>query len=223
MLYLGKFDIKSGKAMVSDPCYTKGTWCQGELDKVKNGEWVANVEQSDEGMWGIRNSELIAYHNQYGMPSSWQWSRENFDIGVDSGQCGFYDLDFYRNDSMVGEIENRLHFDLNEDGERFYALNCDMTGGEMRADVMEFGTVSSSGYGDGGYTLYTVRDSDGLVVAMKVVFIEDEDTCEDCGEPESECDCAYCDYCNEKEQYCECEWCNECGEHEDDCDCEDEE
>jgi hypothetical protein len=223
MLYLGKFNVESGKVMVSDPCYEVGTWCQGQLDKVKNGEWVANIEQSDEGSWGIRNSELVAYHSGYGMPSSWQWNRESFDIGVDSGQAGIYDLNFYRNDSMIGEIDNSLGFDLSEEGERFYSLNCDLTcRTEDKAGVMDYGVVSTSGYGDGGYTLYTARDKDGEVIAMKIVFIEDEPECEDCGYPESDCSCDYCDDCGEKEQYCDCEYCDECGENERWCECDEE-
>jgi hypothetical protein len=223
MLYLGKFDITSGKVMVSDPCYTVGTWCQGQLDNVKNGEWVANVERSDEGSWGIRNAELIAYHSEHRMPSDYQWSMESFDIGVDSGQCGFYDLNFYRNDSMVGEIQNRLHFDLNEDGERFYSLNCDLTcETEDHAGVMDYGVVSTSGYGDGGYNLFTVRDSEGMVIAMKVVFIGG-DTCDDCGELEEDCSCEYCDHCGENVDRCYCEFCDECGEEVEYCECEEDE
>jgi hypothetical protein len=34
---VGKFYIKSGKVMVSDPCYKIGTWCQGTLKNIKKG------------------------------------------------------------------------------------------------------------------------------------------------------------------------------------------
>jgi hypothetical protein len=223
MINLGSFNVNSGKVVVSDPCYDRGTWCQAVLENVKNGEWIADVKQSDEGSWGIRNAELIAYHSGYGMPKDYQWTKTSHDIGVDSGQAGIYDDNFYRNDSLIGEIKNSLHFNLDEDGERFYSLNCDLTcRTENNGGVMEQGVVSTSGYGDGGYDLFIV-EQDGQVVAMKVVFISDEDTCEECGEPESECSCTFCEDCNEREQYCECEYCDNCGENERYCECEDEE
>ena len=43
--------------------------------------------------------------------------------------------------------------------------------------MIEGGVVSSSGHGDGCYTLYTVEE-DGEVIAMKIVFIEEEWACE---------------------------------------------
>lgn len=36
---LGSFDVHSGELIVSDPCYSLGTWCQGKLENVRNGEW----------------------------------------------------------------------------------------------------------------------------------------------------------------------------------------
>ena len=47
------------------------------------------------------------------------------------------------------------------------------------------GFVSSSGWGDGGYTCYTAKNEDGQIVGIKIVFIEpdydddDEDDYED--------------------------------------------
>ena len=42
-----KFEIKSGKVVLSDPCYELGTWCQGIVNNVKNGEWFADAEYVD--------------------------------------------------------------------------------------------------------------------------------------------------------------------------------
>jgi hypothetical protein len=42
--------------------------------------------------------------------------------------------------------------------------------------IDNLGFVSESGYGDGGYTCWTARDSDGKVIAIRVEYItEDED------------------------------------------------
>lgn len=37
MIALGEFKCKSGKLIVSDPCYPLGTWCQLVLNNVKEG------------------------------------------------------------------------------------------------------------------------------------------------------------------------------------------
>ena len=51
------FVIKSGKIMLSDPCYDLGTIYQGVIDKVKNGVWIADTIED-----GGRISRLIAHH-----------------------------------------------------------------------------------------------------------------------------------------------------------------
>ena len=51
--YVGDVYIESGSVVVSDPCYTIPTWCQGIVDNVKNGRWMGFVEYSDEGDWGL--------------------------------------------------------------------------------------------------------------------------------------------------------------------------
>jgi hypothetical protein len=62
---LGTFTNKSGKMMISDPCYEKGTWCQGIVDNVRTGAWVGYVDKSDEGEWGIRCANVYAIHNSF--------------------------------------------------------------------------------------------------------------------------------------------------------------
>lgn len=41
--------------------------------------------------------------------------------------------------------------------------------------TVEFGAVSSSGYGDGGYPLFVERDETGQIVAARIWFIEEEE------------------------------------------------
>lgn len=174
--FLGTFEIKSGSVIVSDHCYEVGAWCQAKIDNVETGEWLAFVKQSDEGSWGIRNAELIIFHINKMNRESFKWSMEDAYIGVDSGQAGIYDINAYRNNDLIGDIQNKFCFDIEKDGEKFYALNCDLTcGTELYAGVIRNGAVSSSGYGDGGYDLFTSKDDDGKIVAMKIVFIEEED------------------------------------------------
>lgn len=171
MYPLGEFEIKSGEVIVSDPCYAIGTWCQGLVRNVKNGTWVADVACLEESG---RNAFLVVHHKDYIMPMGTVWEQLDFDIGVDSGQAGFYDYAGYKkDDSVPNSIKNSLGFDLNEPGEKFYAYNCDLTlKTEHDAGVLPTGVVASSGYGDGSYTVSVVKDEDGKVVAMEIIFID---------------------------------------------------
>lgn len=151
---IGSFTMSSGKMMVSDPCYEIGTWCQYQLDNVKNGVWNASMKRVDDGVWGIRIASIQA-HIKYISPSDDAWELvEVAHIGVDSGQAGFYDLDKF--DSQSKE---------------WYRKNGDITLSDRQGGVLDGGAVSSSGYGDGGYPLYVIKDNSGTVIAVKVIFI----------------------------------------------------
>ena len=86
--------IKLGnKVMVSDPCYGLGTWCQGVLENVLPGNQKCDVEYSDEGEWGERVSAIEVVHENYNRPV--EFEPEDFEVGVDSGQAGIFDYNYY--------------------------------------------------------------------------------------------------------------------------------
>lgn len=92
-----------------------------------------------------------------------------FQVGVDSGQAGFFDLDKYEA-ALKDKPENG-----HDDGtrfEQFYdACGANTLGSEMWGTVEGFGCVSSSGYGDGGYALYERRDEVGELVEARIVYM----------------------------------------------------
>lgn len=173
---IGSFEVISGEVMVSDPCYEVGTWCQGKLENVLNGHWHATVLVSDEGSWGKRIAQLEVVHSGCTLRSlSSGWKQEAFEVGVDSGQAGVFDTKHYRDDKVV-EGFARLSQEIICPETPWYSLCCDRTMTEAGAGTIPFGVVSSSGFGDGGYTCFTHRDADGDVVGIRIVFItEDED------------------------------------------------
>lgn len=160
---VGEFTVTSGKMMISDPCYDQSTWCQGVISKVKKGLWKAQVVYSDEGDFGKRVAELIAYNAENGLPNQDSWNKEKFEAGVDSGQMGIVDLKKYH-----GRGDNC-------GGNEWYDKCCKITLAEESAGVIDGGVVSSSGFGDGGYDCYSLKDKQGKVVAIKVIFIGDEE------------------------------------------------
>jgi len=81
------------KVMVSDPCYGLGTWCQGVLENVLPGKYVCKVGFTDEGDWGTRVADIRVEHVDCKVTEFDHM--ENFTVGVDSGQAGVYDYEYY--------------------------------------------------------------------------------------------------------------------------------
>jgi len=90
-----------------------------------------------------------------------------FEVGVDSGQAGFFDDAFYQNDTVFEELP-APGFAI---GDLWYRHVCDITLSKMSAGVLPYGVVSSSGFGDGGYTCYTHADENGVIDFAFIVFI----------------------------------------------------
>jgi hypothetical protein len=177
-----KFEVTSGKMILSDPCYVVPTWCQGVVDNVKNGTWVGRVEQSDEGDWGVRNSLLMSINLEAisKMPLLEQdlFSMGEllpFECGVDSGQFGHFDFANYRKDELAVDLEKAFDDTFaTEVGDEWYRAVCNIT---LTNDFgsLPYGVVSSSGFGDGSYNTYGIKDSDGLYVGFLTIFIDDQD------------------------------------------------
>lgn len=174
--YIGKFHLNSGKVLVTDPCYDKPYYdendhCSLVVSNVKNGEWKAYVEYE----MGRVSSLRIRYGdpNYRGRLAS---STPMTLIGkalVDSGQCGFYDLAEYPNDS--GDYY---------DEKSFYRNVCDQVGLGERAATFKNGAFSMSGCGDGGYNVYQQTNTKGEVVALDLLYMEDEEDEDEFGEEE---------------------------------------
>jgi Protein of unknown function (DUF4241) len=184
------FEVISGTMVCSDPCYTiePPTWCQGIISNVRKGTWGAGVSISDEGSWGDRVSRFWVYNleaikNNPKLLSEIESFRGEvlvFSAGVDSGQFGFFDKDFYRNDEMAKDLE-KYHFgddEDDEDGYTWYRAACNLTLGSEQWGVMPNGALSSSGYGDGSYQVIGIKDGEEYV-AFCVEFIGDDEDYDD--------------------------------------------
>lgn len=159
------FAVKSGKIRVSDPCYKPDTWCAGTFP-AKNGTWFASLEMlCDTGGWGNRVAALTIRHESLKALMVSPSEKLGITVGVDSGQCGFYD---------EGEYDGIPPVDHDNATGR-YSEMCALTLGDPQGGVFNCGVVSSSGYGDGSYDLYIQRDENGDAIAARVVFITDDE------------------------------------------------
>lgn len=116
-----KGNIRLGdKVMISDPCYGLDTWCQGVLKNVLPGEYKCFVEYSDEGEWGTRVSAIEVRHQDYAERELDLIDPEDFEVGVDSGQAGIFDYDYYI--KYHTDSKERDHVD-----DEWYDKVCDKT------------------------------------------------------------------------------------------------
>ncbi len=172
---LGSFTLSQSQLLVSDPCYSPGTWCTGSMDAIE-GLWHAEslIGPTD---WGTRVKGLRVRHELQEssiFEHTDAWEDSGFDIDVDSGQCGFFDAARFIEDAKCDMAYREL---------------CDLTGyGTLHGGIIKgnSGAVTLSGYGDGSYRCCVRRDSEGKVVAAKIIFIEDQDSCDWDKETEAE-------------------------------------
>jgi len=155
--YLGVIEF-AGKVVVSDPGYDRSAQCIQTDFPVKPGRYQVFVAFSDEGEFGQRVAALTLYHEDYMQQElGMEWQEALTSIGVDSGQCGIFDDTIYP--------QSREH----PDNRPFYEECCTITLTGDRTGILQSGkgAVSSSGYGDGCYTLSVIkRDGENIALLL---------------------------------------------------------
>lgn len=86
------------KVIISDPAYNMDTWCIGILNNVLPGTYECFYEIIEDNSWGRRIASIEVKHKDY----EFYDFPENIDanIGVDSGQCGIYDYDYFEKNNQ---------------------------------------------------------------------------------------------------------------------------
>lgn len=83
------------EVMVSDPCYSVGTWCQIKLDNVLPGSYTCSFTTED---GGTRVGRIRVVHESVSgndVDDSLRLLQEGT-VGVDSGMAGIYDMSYYK-------------------------------------------------------------------------------------------------------------------------------
>ena len=182
-----EFEVTSGSMVCSDPCYNTDVWCMGIVDNVKNGTWVAEVDKKNMGDWGERIASLFVANkdmlekNPKLVDEVFADEPLGFVGGVDSGQFGFFDKAFYKNDESANDLQ-KYEFGVDYDkevGDKWYRACANITLGVESWGVLPNGVVSSSGFGDGSYDVFGLKNSEGEYIAFAVVFIYDDEDDED--------------------------------------------
>ncbi len=159
VLPAGSFEC-SGSLIAIDPCY--GSPGDGADLGSASGTYRAWSVLRGAGDWGARRAELwicaegVSPLAQF--PGAEGWALEASDVGVDSGQCGFFSGSSYWSAKSDPALDDP-----------FYRCCCEATS-SLSAGAVGFGVVSSSGDGDGGYECRTLRGPDGALLAARLEF-----------------------------------------------------
>ncbi len=162
--YVGDLNLQNGLVDITDPCYDADVWCRENNVKVKPGIYECNSYISDDYRAMILtihvkdDQETIDKIND---DNSWQDT--GMVIGVDAGLAGFFQSpkpDFSLKewikmcDLMCSENVIELLFS----SERF-------------DHIVKFeGVWSRSGYGDGKYAVYAIKNSNDEITALELRF-----------------------------------------------------
>lgn len=155
---LGTFEVKSGTLRVTDPAYFRASAGKNDLPAA-TGPWRAESIVEIMGQWGPRVSELWAWAERHGVDRDNVVADAGFIVGVDSGLAGFFDVS-----PSAEEETTRLDF-----SEASCAL-VQAAGPPQAALVKDFGVVSFSGAGDGGYYCKMLKNEAGAVIAVYLDF-----------------------------------------------------
>lgn len=144
-----------GSVDITDPCYNKDVWCRMNNVKIKDGEYDCIVwYHTEKGRFNgnpyvDKRVGIIGIYHNGNIPKQNQMIKLG-DIGVDAGLAGFFHNKPDYDDTQWSAFCDQIH-----NGDAW-----------LTAD----GFYSSSGYGDGFYSVYAKRQNDELV-ALEIRFI----------------------------------------------------
>lgn len=162
----GIVTFKSGYVDITDPCYDNDTWCRLRKElPIGEYKYEAVITDNTNG-WGERVKTLRIQRK------GWKSHRTHKlvgYIGVDAGLAGFFDdkpdyKDTSSHDEWCTDVCEGFLF-KHPQGTKVYEAHCDNA---MRCE----GVFSLSGYGDGSYPVYQIRDDyTNEIVGYKIKFI----------------------------------------------------
>lgn len=108
---MGKDIALSDHVIVTDPCYSTDTWCNGELTDVKPGVYHTKATYADIDGWGRRCTSLIVWHESIDEPT--EYEHTDITVGVDSGQAGVVDFPYFKKLEKDKDRKERWYNNIN--------------------------------------------------------------------------------------------------------------
>lgn len=142
---------------ITDPCYSKDVWCRMKTPApVKVGEYACRIwtrsskEEYDGKTWTDTRVGVIGIYLDDFVPPQ-DGMEEIGEIGVDAGMAGFFmDKPDY-NDQQWEDLCNSTR--------------------KGDAWIRDEGFFSFSGYGDGVYPVYALKNPGGEIIALEIRFL----------------------------------------------------
>ncbi len=152
------------KVIISDPSYEPGIWCCREAE-ILPGKYECSVRRNKLKTWGDRSVSVRIQHMDY---PDVKCNIDLLYIGVDSGQAGFFDAEYYQ--EKAGDAEP--YKGVNEE---WYKRICAITINDKKpfGTIDAKGVVTESGLGDGCYFCFAGKNTKGEIVALEIVFLDD--------------------------------------------------
>ena len=148
-IYLGKVGVDSGQLMITDPCY---------VSSFKDEEYrdVRLYKHKD-------NGKILQYGKDFGHYNE-TISKYNKSMNELIENGSFVSLPHPENDSQEYSYQGACMITQSEKG-----------GGEMiNENGAKVGVAFSSGYGDGVYPVYAIKNEDDRIVSVIIEMNEDE-------------------------------------------------
>ena len=124
------------------------------------GNWRCRIDAVYYGDWGRRVKSLSIRHEDY--PRRRAGERVG-SVAVDSGQCGFFDYDYF--------VEHQGDNDWNNPESWYLKVSRQTMDGSLWGTLDGKCAVSQSGLGDGYYDVLVSRNSKGLIVGLKLRYL----------------------------------------------------
>lgn len=153
----GSVIFENNHISATDPCYDKDVWCKIDDVKIKPGAYMCatyiDLETERVSILQIKRKGSVRVP---GDDAEWVLCGE---IGVDAGIAGFF--------------ENKPDYSDDE-----WDAFCDYINNEQSAWISQSdnfgrcnGFFSSSGYGDGMYDVYGIKNAKGEFVCLEIRFV----------------------------------------------------
>lgn len=174
--------IVLGKSVdVTDPCYDADTWCRATIKKVEPGTYGCYFSRNEREKRVsccriVLESGEFAEETAARVEAGRSWRNVSDFIGVDAGIAGFFsnkpdfndnEWDNLHNDMCSGRIAVGTRISEKAFPDAFLASKENGTAFSNGSD----GFWTSSGWGDGTYPVYAMRNNKRHVVALEIRFM----------------------------------------------------
>lgn len=178
---LGGFEVTSGRLIVSDPSYDLNTVQRqsGIDERALSGRWKATILVREfTRPTDRRVGVLVVRHESVHSLDELEWKEAPGSVGVDAGMVVACDKPRFHDVSIVPQSQ-KFTFGKSKSepaivDDLWYSYCCELTRPPKAGAVFAGGVVSNAGWGDGVYAGFVARDKDGMLVAVRVEFIDEK-------------------------------------------------